>query len=283
MLFRPVAMALLLATLCSAENKNADKKDWLQLFNGKNLKGWSPKITGYPYNENFANTFRVRDGLLQVRYDGYDEFKERFGHLFYKNPYSYYIIAVEYRFTAEQATKGPGWATRNSGIMIHGQDPATMGKDQNFPISIEVQLLGGLGKGPRTTANLCTPGTNVERDGKLFTPHCLNSKSKTYDGDQWVRVEVKVLGSEKVEHIIDGEVVLSYEKPQMGGGAVNNLTPGVFQEGKILTGGSISLQSESHPVDFRKVELLDLEGCMDPKAKNFKSYFVKAANSRCKY
>jgi hypothetical protein len=283
MLLRPIALALVLATLCSAQNKNADKKDWLRLFNGKDLKGWSPKITGYALNDNYAKTFRVRDGLLQVRYDGYDEFKDRFGHLFYKNPYSYYIIAVEYRFVGDQAKGGPGWATRNSGIMIHGQPPATMGKDQNFPISIEVQLLGGLGKGPRSTANLCTPGTNVERDGKLFTPHCLNSKSKTYDGDQWVRVEVKVLGSEKVEHVIDGEVVLSYEKPQMGGGAVNNLTPGVFEEGKILTGGSISLQSESHPIDFRKVELLDLEGCMDAKAKNFKSYFVKAANSRCKY
>lgn len=283
MRFRPVALALLLATLAFAENKNADKKEWVQLFNGKNLKGWTPKITGYALNDNFANTFRVKDGLLQVRYDGYDEFASKFGHLFYKSPYSYYVIAVEYRFTGDQSKGGPGWATRNSGIMIHGQDPATIGKDQDFPISIEVQLLGGLGKGTRTTANLCTPGTNVERDGKLFTPHCLNSKSKTYDGDQWVRVEVKVLGGEKVEHIIDGEVVLSYEKPQVGGGAVSKFNPEAKQDGKILTGGSISLQSESHPVDFRKVELLDLEGCMDPKAKNFKSYFVKAANGRCKY
>jgi hypothetical protein len=279
MLIRPVAMALLLATLCVGQTK----KDWLQLFNGKNLKGWSPKITGYALNDNFGNTFRVRDGMLQVRYDGYDEFKERFGHLFYKNPYSYYVVAVEYRFVADQAKNGPGWATKNSGIMVHGQDPATMGKDQNFPISIEVQLLGGLGKGPRTTANLCTPGTNVVRDGKLFTPHCVNSKSKTYDGDQWVRVEVKVLGDERIEHIIDGEVVLAYENPQIGGGSVNNFDPAVKVDGKLLTGGSISLQSESHPVDFRKVELLDLEGCMDAKAKNFKPYFVKAANARCKY
>lgn len=272
-------MALLLATLCVGQTK----KDWLQLFNGKNLKGWSPKITGYALNENFGNTFRVRDGMLQVRYDGYDEFKERFGHIFYKNPYSYYVIAAEYRFVGDQVKGGPGWATKNSGIMVHGQDPATMGKDQDFPISIEVQLLGGLGKGPRTTANLCTPGTNVVRDGKLFTPHCVTSKSKTYDGDQWVRVEVKVLGDERVEHIIDGEVVLSYEKPQIGGGSVSKFDPAVKVDGKLLTGGSISLQSESHPVDFRKVELLDLEGCMDAKAKNFKPYFVKAANGRCKY
>jgi len=280
---KTILLLLLTAALSTAQNKNADKKVWLQLFNGKNLKGWSPKITGYALNDNFGNTFRVRDGLLQVRYDGYDEFKNRFGHLFYKSPYSYYVIAVEYRFVADQAKSGPGWATRNSGIMVHGQDPATMGKDQDFPISIEVQLLGGLGKGPRSTANLCTPGTNVVRDGKLFTPHCLNSKSKTYEGDQWVRVEVKVLGDEHIEHIIDGETVLAYDKPQIGGGSVSNFDPAVKQDGKLLTGGSISLQSESHPVDFRKVELLDLEGCMDPKAKNFKSYFVKAANSRCKF
>ena len=274
-----IRFLLLTALSLSAQTK----KDWLQLFNGKNLKDWKPKITGYPLGENFANTFRVSNKLLQVRYDGYDDFASKFGHLFYKNPYSYYIIAVEYRFVSDQAKNGPGWATRNSGIMVHGQDPKTMTKDQDFPISIEVQLLGGLGKGPRTTANLCTPGTNVVRDGKLFTPHCVNSKSKTYDGDGWVRVEVKVLGDEKVEHIIDGEVVLSYDKPQVGGGNVSKHDPSAKQDGKLLTGGSISLQSESHPVDFRKVELLDLEGCMDQKAKNYKTYFVKAANGRCKY
>lgn len=274
-----IRLLLLAALSLSAQTK----KDWIQLFNGKNLKDWTPKITGYPLGENFANTFRVSNKLLQVRYDGYDDFASKFGHLFYKNPYSYYIVAVEYRFVADQAKNGPGWATRNSGIMVHGQDPKTMTKDQDFPISIEVQLLGGLGKGPRTTANLCTPGTNVVRDGKLFTPHCVNSKSKTYDGEGWVRVEVKVLGDEKIEHIIDGEVVLSYEKPQVGGGNVSKHDPAAKQDGKLLTGGSISLQSESHPVDFRKVELLDLEGCMDQKAKNYKSYFVRAANGRCKY
>src|SRR5258708_26889413 len=165
----------------AAAPKKSDKEEWIQLFNGKNLNGWSPKITGYALNENFADTLRVRDGLLQVGYDGYDEFRGRFGHLFYIKPYSYYRIAVEYRFVGEQSVNGPGWALRNSGIMIHGQPPETLGKDQDFPISIEVQLLGGAGKGPRPTANLCTPGTNVVRDGKLFTPHCLNSTSKTYD------------------------------------------------------------------------------------------------------
>jgi hypothetical protein len=273
-----------LPVLAQKNTKNdPDKKEWQQLFNGKDLKDWMPKIRGYALNDNFCNTFRVANGTMQVGYEKYDQFNERFGHIFYKDPFSYYIIAVEYRFFGEQAKGGPNWATRNSGIMLHSPHPNTMGKDQDFPISIEMQLLGGLGKGPRTTANLCTPGTNVEMNGKLFTPHCINSKSKTYDGDQWVRVEVEVRGSESIKHFVNGELVLSYEKPQIGGGNVSGHDPKVKEDGKLLSEGYISLQSESHPVEFRKVELLNLSGCMDPKATNYKSYYVKADNTKCRY
>jgi hypothetical protein len=237
----------------------SEKRVWRQLFNGKNLDGWTPKIRGYALGENYANTFRVVDGYLTVSYDGYEQFAEKFGHLHYKSPFQNYIIAVEYRFIGEQAKGGPGWATRNSGVMLHGQDPKTMGKDQDFPISIEAQLLGGLGRGPRTTANLCTPGTNVERDGKLFTPHCVNSASETFDGDQWVRVELEVRGGEYIEHRVNGKAVLRYEKPQIGGGNVSGHDPGVKTDGKLLEGGWISLQSESHPVQFRKVEIVELK------------------------
>jgi hypothetical protein len=218
-----------------------------------------------------------------VSYEGYAQFNEKFGHLFYKDKFSYYVIAVEYRFVGPQATGGPGWATRNSGIMIHGQTPESMGKDQDFPISIEVQLLGGLGKGPRSTANLCTPGTNVVLNGALFTTHCLSSKSKTYDGDQWVRAEVVVHGSRLIQHKVNGEIVMTYEKPQMGGGTVSGHDPAVKKDGMLLEEGTISLQSESHPVEFRKVELLNLKGCQDPKAKNYKAYFVAADPAACVY
>lgn len=276
---------LLLSSLAllalAADDPN--RKDWIQLFNGKDLKDWTVKITGYEAGDNFGNTFRVANGNMQVGYEKYDKFANRFGHIFHKRKFSYYRVAVEYRFIGEQATEGPGWALRNSGVMIHSQSPQSMGKDQDFPISIEVQLLGGSGSGTRTTANLCTPGTNVEIDGKLFTRHCLNSNSKTYHGDQWVRVEVEVLGSERVRHIIDGETVLSYDKPQIGGGNVSNFDPAVKRDGALLDEGYISLQSESHPVEFRKVELLNLAGCMDKKASNFKSYYVHAVNSECTY
>src|SRR3954470_23040535 len=197
-LTRAAAAVLLFGAAAFAQN-DADRKDWVQLFNGKNLDGWVPKITGFPLGENFRNTFRVEDGLLKVSYDQYPEFGNHFGHIFYKNrKFSHYIVAAEYRFVGEQAKGGPAWALRNNGIMFHCQAPETMGKDQDFPISIEAQLLGGGPTGERPTANVCTPGTEIFRDGAMVKSHCVNSTSPTFRGDQWVRVEVEVLGSEHV-------------------------------------------------------------------------------------
>jgi hypothetical protein len=167
--------------------------------------------------------------------------------------------------------------------MIHGQSPQSMAKDQDFPISIEVQLLGGDGTNERTTANLCTPGTHVKMGGELITDHCISSSSKTYHGDQWVNMEVVVYGDSLIQHILEGDIVIEYTDPQIGGGVVNNYNAWAKQDDSILIEGSISLQSESHPVQFRKVELLNLKGCTDPKAKNYKSYYVKSDNTSCKY
>ncbi|WP_025763003.1 3-keto-disaccharide hydrolase [Dyadobacter tibetensis] len=277
-----MSLSFLLVSVLSFGQKKADKEEWKQMFNGKNLDGWDIKIRGNDLNDNFGNTFRVEDGKMVVRYDQYDDFARKYGHIFYKEEFSYYRIAVEYRFVGEQAPNGEGWAWRNSGIMVHGQPASSMGKDQDFPASIEVQLLGGNDK-VRTTCNLCTPGTNVVKDGKLLTQHCVNSTSKTYNGDQWVRAEVLVLGDSLIQHFANGEMVLSYENPQLGGGNVSGHDPSLFTSGKLLDHGTISLQSESHPVEFRKVEILDLKGCMDPKATNYKSYYVKADNSLCNY
>jgi hypothetical protein len=277
-------LVFLSAVACSARAQtDPARKDWIQLFNGKDLQGWDIKLARHELNDNYADTFRVEGGVLKAAYDKYPKFGGEFGHIFYRQKFSYYVVAAEYRFVGTQTPAAPEWAERNSGIMVHCQSPGSMRKDQDFPISIEVQLLGGLGKGSRTTANLCTPGTNVEQGGKLITAHCVSSRSKTYDGDQWVRVEAMVLGGEKVKHMIDGQVVLEYEHPQIGGGNVENYDPAVKQDGRILTEGYISLQGESHPVEFRKVELLNLAGCMDPKADNYKSYFVKAENQLCRY
>lgn len=247
----------LIASFAVTQPATADE-EWIQLFNGKDLTGWTPKIRYHELGENFGDTFRVEDGVLKVRYDQYEKFDETFGHLFYKEPFSNYVLRVEYRFVGEQCPGGPGWAIRNSGIMIHGEAPESMARDQDFPASIEVQLLGGTGQGERTTANLCTPGTNVVMDGELVTRHCTNSRSKTYNGEQWVTVEVEVRGNQVIKHIIDGETVISYEQPQLDE-RDTHAKELARQAGSIqLSGGSISLQSESHPCEFRKVELRKL-------------------------
>ncbi len=231
---------------------------WVSLFNGKNLDGWTPKIKGYPLGENYANTFRVEDGAIKVSYDGYTRFDNKFGHLFYKTPFSNYRLRLEYRFVGDQCPGGPGWATRNSGVMIHGQSPESMRKDQDFPVSIEVQFLGGDGKHDRSTGNVCTPGTNIVMGGKLITQHCTNSSAGTYHGDQWVTIEVEVHGHGKIIHKVNGESVLEYEQAQLDPKDPDGKS--MIKDGKLaIDGGSISLQAESHPVEFRKIEIMQLE------------------------
>jgi len=282
---RRVAAIVLAAAACLPAQTNADRKDWVQLFNGKNLDGWVPKFSGFDLGVNYNDTFRVENGVLNVSYDKWTDFGNppHFGHLFYKNKkFSHYIVAVEYRFAGEQVKGGPGWALRNNGVMLHCQAPETMGKDQDFPISVEGQLLGGGPTGTRTTANMCSPGTEVFRNGEMVKSHCINSSSETYRGDQWVRVEIEVHGSEKVVHRIDGKPVLEYGNLQIGGGNVIHFDPAVKKDGSPLSEGYIALQAESAPTEFRKVELLNLSGCMNPKASNYKSYYVHRDDKQCK-
>jgi hypothetical protein len=103
------AGAVLLAQTATttAAIPKADAKDWIQLFNGKDLTGWTPKFAKHDFGENYNNTFRVEDGLLKVRYDKWETFNEEFGHMFYKDPFSYYVIAAEYRFVGDQVKGHP--------------------------------------------------------------------------------------------------------------------------------------------------------------------------------
>jgi len=225
---------------------------WVSIFNGTTLDGWTPKIAGHALGKDPYNTVRVEDGLIRVSYEGYEgPFNGRFMHLFYKAPFTEYDLLVEYRFTGEQATGGPGWAWRNSGAMLHCQSPQSMGVDQSFPVSIEGQFLGGDGKNARTTMNLCTPGTHVVMKDALDKRHCINASSQTYHGDQWVTVVFKVRKNH-VEHYADGDMVLEYDNPQLDPGDAD--AQKLIKDGAVaLNNGWISLQGESHPIDFKRV------------------------------
>ncbi|TXF90853.1 DUF1080 domain-containing protein [Neolewinella aurantiaca] len=247
---------------------DAVAENWIPLFNGKDLEGWDIKIAGKDVNDNFQNTFVWEDDMLRIKYDEYDEFEDLFGHIYYKIPYSYYKLRFDYRFTGEQTPGGSSWNVRNSGVMLHSQSAASNEYGQHFPVSVELQLLGGLNDGkPRTTANVCTPGTTVMMGDTLNNRHCISSSSETYDGDQWVHAEAVVLGGEAMHFLIEGDTVLSFQNPQLGGGNAKQLRKWglgkaadkwIARDGEILTKGYIALQAESHPIDFRNVELLKL-------------------------
>jgi hypothetical protein len=251
------------------------------IFNGKNLDGWVPKLNGHDLGDNFGDTFRVVNGTIQVSYDKYSEFGNRFGHLFYKQKLSHYRLRLEYRLLGDQMKGGPNYARLNSGVMIHSQAPETILKNQDWPISVEAQFLANAAGDQRRTMNVCTPGTEIHINGEMARSHCTNSTSKMYPAGEWVKVELEVLGADRVRHILDGQTVFEYSKPMIGGGQVSGFDPAIKKDGAVLTEGYIALQSESQPVEFRNIELLNLTGCMDPKAKNYKSYYVNRDDATC--
>jgi hypothetical protein len=294
--FLSILFCLLWISSLFAQQKKASKEEWIQLFNGKNLKGWDIKIAGQPVNDNYKNTFRIEKGILRVAYDQYEKFDDKYGHLYYQQPYAYYILKFEYRFTGNQTPGGASWNVRNSGVMLHSQSAQSLSMNQGFPVSLEMQLLGGLGSGVRHTGNLCTPGTEAFMQNKLQTDHCIDSDSKTYDGDQWVEATAIVLGDSVIHHVINGDTVLTYQKTRIGGGFVNkdydwksgglsdaDAEMWIKKDGTPLSEGYIALQAESHPIDFRNIRLLNLKGCTDPKALNYKSYYIKSNNCDCIY
>lgn len=258
-----IAIMLTLFYSCKKNTENSENKiqeKWVKLFNGKDLDDWTVKIKGHPVGDNYNNTFVAEDGVLKVNYEKYnDTFNNAFGHIYYKKPFSNYRFRMDYRFTGKQLPDGAGWANRNSGIMIHCEDPKKIGLEQRFPVCIEVQLLGGNGIDERSTANLCTPGTNVKINNTLRTEHCINSSSKTFYGEQWVHVEIEVHNDSIIKHFINDEEVMRYYKPQYGGENVSyNLDYWKSKSGESLKSGYISLQSESHPVEFKNIEILEL-------------------------
>lgn len=251
----PVSAVLFLLglTCCSRQEQSQQP---IVLFNGKNLEGWIPKIAGYKAGENYRNTFRVEDGVLKVSYAEYDSFTTQFGHLFYREPFSHYRLVVEYRFVGHQPPGGQEWAFMNSGVMFHAQSPESMDVEQSFPVSLEAQFLGGTADRPRPTGNLCTPGTHVYMADTLVTQHCISASTPTYLPGQWVRAEIIVYGDSVIHHVIEGDTVLTYTRPVIGGDYLPAGYPEA--EGTRLKEGYIALQSESHPIEFRKVELYPL-------------------------
>lgn len=236
--------------------QQVDTKNWVSLFNGKNLDNWIPKIAGHKSGENFGNTFRVENGILSTRYDQYDSFNNRFGAIYYDKKFTNYRLKVEYRFVGNTTKGAPSWGFRDGGIQYHCQPPATIGLDQLFPVCLEYNLLGGNGKADRPTGEICASGMYVEINGKRNTAYCTPPAVKrTFHGDQWVTAEIEVRDG-KITHYVNGEQIIQFENPRYDSAhpvAKNLITAG----NDLVKDGYISLQSNSHPMDFRKIELIE--------------------------
>jgi hypothetical protein len=255
-----LAMCVLVVTGCASRDGNrAQASQWVQLFNGKDLSGWTPKFKGYPPGVNYKNTFRVENGILKVDYSGYGSFNGEFGHLFWNQKLSHYRIRAVYRFVGNQVPGSPSWGFRNNGIMILSEPPDTMDIDQDFPASIEVQLLGGGGAGDQNNGSFCTPHTRAVYDGQLTTRHRTSANSKVYMGDDWVTIEVEVHGGKLIKHILDGETVISYSQPQLNPNDVHSRHLMSQEFPQMLESGYVAIQAETHPTEFKTIEMLPLD------------------------
>lgn len=254
----------LLATLCLGflvSTSAAEERPWVKLFNGTNLEGWTPKIAGHPMGADPFHTFRVEDGILKVSYSGYDKFAGQYGHLYSNLAYSSYILRMEYRFEGKMMSDAPHYVNLNSGVMYHSQTPQSMGLKQSFPVSLEFQFLADEGKGKRPTGNVCTPGTNLEIEGKLVTQHIVESSAPTFPADEWVKIELEVRGDREVIHRVNGKEVLRYQKPQLDPEGQVESSKGLYAAGanQALSSGHIALQAEGQGVWFRNIEIKPLE------------------------
>ena len=256
MIRKPLSLIILPLFLFSFVSKNADDGKWKSLFNGKDLKGWTMKISGCEPGENFRNTFRVENGILIVRYDQYGNFDNRFGALYYDKTFSNYRLKVEYRFVGETAPGAPSWGYRDSGVQYHGQSPGSMGLKQSFPVCLEYNLHGGNGTDERPVGEICANGMSVEINGKQNETYCTAPTVKrTFHGDQWVTLEIEIKDG-KIKHFVNGEEILQFENPRYNPKheVAKNFIKG---NNDVVDSGYISLQSNSHPVDFRKIEIME--------------------------
>lgn len=255
-----VILITVLTIHSSWKNQIKVNENWKPLFNGKNLNGWVAKIYHHELGDNYKNTFSVKDGKIRINYDGYGDFNNRYGHLFYKQSFSSYHLKFEYRFTDQWLKDAPSYTYRNSGVMFHSQDPKTILKEQDWPISVEYQILAEeeLGK-PRPTGNMCSPGTDVIFEGDdVDKRHCISSSSKTYKWDTWVKGELIVYKDSLVIHKVNGRTVLRYTKPAIGGAVANGFDKNVKIDGKPLTNGYIGLQSEGQGIEFKEIKIKEL-------------------------
>jgi len=233
--------------------------NWVSLFNGKDLGNWTVKIAGHDVGDNYRDTFRVEDGILKVSYQQYERFDGRFASLFSRQKFSHYWIRVEYRFVGDTVAGAPSWTYKNSGIQLHSQAPETMRKEQEFPVNVEFDLIGGHRFFSRPTGDVCRSGTRLRIAGVALAEKCSKLSDITIRDDQWVTALAEVQGSARVRQAINGQQTVEYTDLALDESNADARRLIGAGGGQALEAGYISLQGNGHPVEFRRIEVLPLD------------------------
>ena len=107
---------------CIISFKSEAQKKSINLYNGKNLKGWHADVPDMDKDAALKSPFIIRNGMLV-------SLGTPRGHLITNKEYKNYRLQVEYRFAAK-----PG----NCGVLVHASTPRAL--YSMFPQSIEVQM-----------------------------------------------------------------------------------------------------------------------------------------------
>ena len=267
-----LALVGALGIAVAAGQKPADQKDWIQLFNGKNLDGWVPKIRGYDLGVNYADTFRVADGMLKASYDKYTALR---GQVRASVLHAAEILALHHR----------------GGVPLRrraGAGRADLGRPQQRPDAPQPgRGDDGEGSGFSDLGRGAAARRPAERqaaiDGKRVHARHADLHER-HDGERPLHeLEVGDVSPAKAGYASRSRSAAAsasrtggrtdrarVRQPTIGGGEVTAFDPKVKVDGTLLTEGYIAIQGESHPTDFRKIELLNLSGCMDPKSPKYK-------------
>ncbi len=313
--------ALTLAAALTTVFAGPNDSNWIQMLRkgDTKLSDWTPKIQGHAAGENPYNSFsygETSDGQprLIVTDTVSNTSSYGYGHLFYKTAYSDYIVRAKYHFpTKESFAGGAGsWTIQNNGLMLHCQSAASMDKGQDYPKSIENQLIGywsyGDGSPPNTTtSNLCLVNTSVNYHGQWYSDgtghHCTQSKfhSLAYDSsttpakganstnatwpgkDIWEYAMDRVIDSTSMTFYMRSrpdtawDSVLGVTQIRLG---LTNTSSGPGST-TALGSGYISIQMEGTSTEFASIEVLNLVGCMTKTDTAYRAYFIKDDPKQC--
>jgi hypothetical protein len=241
----------------------ADER-WIQLFNGKDLKGWSTFLQKQNKNEDPSKVFQVQNGAIHVYGNRSAGTVVPAGYLASDAEFANYHLRLEYKWGAKKFAPRDK-QRRDAGLLYHVTAP-----DVIWPRCIECQIQENdtgdcfTVRGTQLSAsiemeNIETPGgfkllpryKPEDRGGKQQTVGeggiARIVKSSIHERDGWNMVELIIRGCDDTVHIVNGHTVFNGSDLRQLNAKNKSWEP--------LTHGRIALQAEFAEVFYRNVEI----------------------------